>query len=81
MVQNIALFIIIMGFWFGLPVSVYLLFIGINDFTYTFLPLVILLTWFVFCVHKTIRVIRDPYEGWNYPKLITENNNRTKNTK
>lgn len=70
--ESIILFVVMMGFWFGLPLSVYLFFVYTNNLIFDFWQPLLLLVWLVVCLYKTINAIKDPFDMEETPKLITK---------
>lgn len=68
--ESFILFIVMMGFWFGLPLSCYLLFLNTNYLIFSLWQPFILLLWFVICLYKTFHSIKDPYDMEKTPKII-----------
>lgn len=69
MLRNVALFTVLMLFWFGIPLAAYMFFMSINQFTFAYWQPLLLIVWLVFCVYKTVITIK---ENYTHPRLISE---------
>lgn len=68
--KTISLFIFLMGFWFGIPLIIYISFIYINYINFYVWQAIILFFWLLICIYNIINAIKDPYNHRKMYRII-----------